>query len=133
MKSIIIALLFVAPVSQAHAQACWVEQEHHEGQMLMVAGGCTENISISTSVFSEGFCGESIYEGVITRRAASCPTSVKMMKGLKIVTGEVVARCDGLQVIGASGKRRILFYAPESKEIRDLCVAMSGRWIEGAR
>lgn len=116
------------------AEACWDEWEY-EGQWLMRASQCAVNVSIPD--FARGFCQTRV-QGDTARKAAQCPTTAKGKEGLAVVTRPVVARCLGISPPESGGKADIIYYAgpsfEESREsLRQMCVALEGKWTEGTQ
>jgi hypothetical protein len=118
----------------AFADACWDEWEYQD-QWLVRAATCAENVSIPD--FARGFCQTRV-QGDTPRRTASCPATAKTKEGLAVVTQPVVARCLGMEPPMSGGKANVIYYGGSSytdshDSLKSLCVAVKGKWVEGAR
>ncbi|GEM_PF-5223438 len=132
MQRLIMACLLSLP-SLASAQACWSEWEYKD-QSLIRAGQCSENVSIKD--FERGFCKNTV-EGDVLRSAKTCPQTAKSKTGIDVVTQPIVARCLNIKPPMSGGAANIYYYGGQSytdsrDSLKGMCVALEGKWIEGA-
>jgi hypothetical protein len=128
MKNLIACLPLLALSGNALSQACWSEWERN-GQWLIRAGKCTENVSIPDI---ERLC-KSRVKSDEPRTAASCPKTVQTFNKGSIETEPQEFRCMGLRPPAAGGTANTFHYGlsknpQELDVVRDLCVQFGGKW-----
>lgn len=128
MKTLLTALFMMTLANLASAQACWNEWEQN-GDWLIRAGKCTENVSIPDT---QRLCSSRVKSDEL-RTAKTCPSTVKDFAKGKVVIEPIEYRCMGQKPPAAGGAANIYHYGlskdPDSLEVvKNLCVQFGGKW-----
>ena len=128
MKKLLLSLALITSTANVFAQACWNEWERN-GEWLIRAGKCTENVSIPDV---QKLCASRVKSDEL-RTAAACPASVKNFLKGQVVVEPQEFRCLGLKPPAAGGAANVIHYGlskdPDSLDIvKKLCVEFGGNW-----